>query len=281
MSMNRRRLLFTTGAASLAVLAGVGTVSAAGPIAYWHMDEAAGATVAMDSVGTAHAVAGADALANPPVAGVAGILGNAWSFDASNDSALNVPAPDQTVFTTLGLPTGFTYSGWVKIDDASGANTIFSMSDAAAGSEEAALNADNGVLRFLSRHNTLDNIDIVGTTPIGDGLWHHVAVATSAAGTTLYMDGNVEGTSPYGSDPATFTTNMNNFAVNFGANNDNSAVLQWEYAGLIDEFSIYDYALSADDIAYIAANPGAVVPEPAGLMLLAVGIGCVSARRSS
>ncbi len=267
-------------AASLGIMLSASYTFAAGPIAYWNMDEDAGATVALDSVGIADAIAAAADDATPPTAGATGILGKAWEFNESNDSVLEVPAPNQAVFTTLGHATGLTYSGWFNTTDGGGANTFFSISDKAAGSEESALNVDNNVLRFFARHNTLENIDISSTATVDDGQWHHAAVTSSvAAGTILYLDGSPVASSPYAVDIASLTTNYDNIVVEFGANDDNSAVKQWEYEGLVDEFSVYACALSAEDVAYIAANPGAVVPEPASLMLLAMGMGCLGLRR--
>ena len=274
------RLKGSMVAAAVTVMACAGTATATGPIAYWNMDEAALSPAALDSVGIADAIAGAAADGNLPVAGVAGILGTAWSFDGSNDSALSIAPPNQAAFTGLGF-SGWSYSGWINSPiGAGGADTAFSITDAAAGSEEAALRVNNGALNFLGRHNGNPNVDITGSL-VNDGQWHHVAVVSSAAGgTILYLDGSPDASSPDGVDIATFTANDNNVSVNFGANNDNGANLQWEYAGLIDEFSVYDFALSAGDVGFLAANPGATVPEPASLALIAGAIGCVSLRRS-
>lgn len=265
---------------AVALMASAGSAMAAGPIAYWNMDEAALSPAALDSVGVADAVASAAADGNLPVAGVPGILGTAWSFDGSNDNALTVIPPNQAAFTGLGF-SGWSYSGWINSPiGAGGADTVFSITDAAAGSEEAALRVNNGALNFLGRHNSNNNVDITGSL-VNDGQWHHVAVVSSAAGgTILYLDGSPEASSPDGVDIATFTANNNNVAVNFGANNDNGANLQWEYAGLVDEFSVYDVALSANDVAFLAANPGATVPEPASAALFAGAVGLVSLRRS-
>ena len=265
---------------AVALMASAGSAMAAGPIAYWNMDDAALSPAALDSVGVADAIASAAADGNLPVAGVPGILGTAWSFDGSNDNALTVIPPNQAAFTGLGF-SGWSYSGWINSPiGAGGADTVFSITDAAAGSEEAALRVNNGALNFLGRHNSNNNVDITGSL-VNDGQWHHVAVVSSAAGgTILYLDGSPEASSPDGVDIATFTANNNNVAVNFGANNDNGANLQWEYAGLVDEFSVYDVALSANDVAFLAANPGATVPEPASVALFAGAVGLVSLRRS-
>ncbi|MEQ9455507.1 MAG: LamG domain-containing protein [Phycisphaeraceae bacterium] len=257
-----------------------GGVASAGPIAHWSMDETAGAPAAIDSVGGADAVAMVADGGNLPVAGAVGVLGGAWSFDGSNDAHLNAPPPTQSAFTTLGLANGgFSYSGWVNTTNASGADTIFSISDAAAGSEEAALRLVDGSLNFLGRHNGLDNVEIAGS-PVSNGEWRHVAVTSGPGGTVIYLDGAPDGNSPFGVDIATFTTNDGNVSVNFGANNDNGGGLQWEYIGLIDEFTVYNSVLTPDQVRFLSTNPGAIVPEPTGLALATMLAALCGLRRS-
>ncbi|ARN56179.1 LamG-like jellyroll fold domain-containing protein [Sedimentisphaera salicampi] len=243
----------------------------AGLIAHWAMDEAAGASEAVDSVGNANAAPSSASNGTDPASGAQGRFGKAWEFDGSNDNHLNVAPPDQAVFTTLGF-TGFSYSGWVKVSDGM-SDTIFSISDAAAGSEEAALRVVSGNLNFLGRHNSNDNVDISGGASLMDDEWHHVAVSSSGqTGTLLYLDGSEVASSSFGVDIDTFTTNDGNVAVNFGANNDNGSGLQWEYGGLIDEFRVYDHALSETEVENLA------VPEPATISLLAAGLGFFAGR---
>ncbi|AQQ70486.1 hypothetical protein SMSP2_00838 [Limihaloglobus sulfuriphilus] len=238
-----------------------GSMLEADLIAYWAMDETAGATEAVDSIGIANAIAAASG--DNPVAGAAGMFGNAWSFSGSDDNRLHIDPPNQAAFTTLGY-SGFSYSGWVNSTDGA-TDTIFSISDAAAGSEEAALRIVSNQLNFLGRHNTNDNVDITSQQTLNLGQWYHVAVASDLSGTVLYLDGNEVASSPYGVDIATFTTNDNNVSVNFGANNDNGTGLQWEYAGLIDEFRVYDHKLSVSEVESLA------VPEPTTMSLIGIG----------
>lgn len=252
---------FTLSSASWAAVA---------PVAHWNMDEASGASAALDSIGPADAVAGS--AGNLPTAGAAGILNGAWSFDESNDNRLAVDASlgNNAAFVNLGLPTGFSYSGWIKTSHDTTPDTIFSISDAAAGSEEAALRVVEGNIDFLGRHNSLDNVTITTSTFVANGEWRHIAFTSDASGSVLYVDGLVAGTSAFGVDIKTFTTNNNNVSVNFGANNDNGGGLQWEYAGLIDEFTVYEGALGELEVEFLANNPGAIIPEPTSLTLFAM-----------
>lgn len=259
-----------TIALGLCVALGSSAQAAVTPVAHWNMDEDAGAAAALDSIGPADAVAGSEG--NLPMAGVTGILNGAWSFDESNDNRLAVDASvgNNAACVNLGLPTGFSYSGWINTDHATTPDTIFSISDAAAGSEEAALRVVEGNIDFLGRHNSLDNVAITTSTFVADGEWHHIAFTSDASGSVLYVDGLSVGSSAFGVDIKTFTTNSNNVSVNFGANNDNGGGLQWEYAGLIDEFTVYEGALSELEVEFLANTPGAIIPEPASLTLFAV-----------
>jgi hypothetical protein len=249
---------------------GMGQVAHGDLIAYWNFDEPAGATALQDQVGPADAVAAS--AGNLPMAGQPGIFGGGWSFDGSDDNRLAVDAAagDNAAFVPLGF-SGWSYSGWINTTSLDGADTIFSISDAAAGSEEAALRLTGGLVNFLGRHNSNPNVDITGTTNVSDGEWHHLAVASDASGTILYVNGVAEASTGDGVDIATFTTNAGNISVNFGANNDNAPNLQWEYAGLIDEFRVYNHKLSAAEVAVLA------IPEPNSLLLL--GLAALVARR--
>ncbi len=41
--------------------------------------------------------------------------------------------------------------------------------------------------------------------------------------------------------------------------------------GDIDDVQVYDVALTADQVAWLSAHPGAVIPEPGTLVSLVVG----------
>ena len=260
-----RTALFATCAASVQLTYG-------GSVAYWDFDEPAGATVLIDQIGPADAIAGGDVF---PTAGHPGAFGTAWDFDGSNDCRLAVDAAggvNNAAFLGLGFG-GWSYSGWVNSTSLDGADTVFSISDAAAGSEEAALRLTGGLANFLGRHNTNANVDITGTTNIADGAWHHLALTSDLDETVLWVDGVPEASSPNGVDISTFTTNSGNVSVNFGANNDNGGGLQWEYVGLIDEFRVFDHRLSPAEVAALA------VPEPGSILLLSLALSLGLRRR--
>jgi len=115
------------------------------------------------------------------------------------------------------------------------------------------------------------------TTPLDDGLWHHVAVvlpdlvAPDALDITVFIDGEQETLTQTSGEPIDTTTGYNvligrEFAFNKGA-----------LDGLFDEVAIYDRALPSGLIRQLAAGVSpALIPEP-GTWLIAVGLGAFGA----
>ena len=99
------------------------------------------------------------------------------------------------------------------------------------------------------------------TTPrqiITDANWHHVAVVVSTFGNVIYLDGvavaigDLTYTTGSASTQAFFDDVEDLDSVSLGRNVD-SAGAEWHYDGLMDEFRVYDYALSGPEIAALAA----------------------------
>jgi hypothetical protein len=106
------------------------------------------------------------------------------------------------------------------------------------------------------------NATIVSKTSVNDGRWHHVGIVyRKTLGAELYIDGKFEGKS----GPAEMWVPDVNFtlgALTFGRPSGS-------FGGDIDELSIFGQAISAQDMAGIAASPGwfsrdlTVLPNPA------------------
>ena len=105
----------------------------------------------------------------------------------------------------------------------------------------------------------------VGTTPPGDGDWHHIAVTFSSGDHDLYIDGErVGGSATTGTIDARSTELGIGAWIGDGASFSRSA---------LDDLRIYDNVLTQSDIQ-------ALIPEPAGLGLLALGgLGLFARRR--
>ena len=92
---------------------------------------------------------------------------------------------------------------------------------------------------------------IVGTTPVWDGQWHHVAAVLADDGSPnvdevrLYVDGHLEPISAVSSQPVN-TSGATNVAI--GA----YTIAPQYFNGLIDDVRIYERILNAGEIATLA-----------------------------
>jgi hypothetical protein len=82
--------------------------------------------------------------------------------------------------------------------------------------------------------------ELVGVTPVTDGQWHHVAVVYDGSFKRLYVDGNLEASSPF-----SLPVDTNDLKVRLGFN-EQSPVGQ--YSGALDDVRIYDRAISGQEI---------------------------------
>jgi hypothetical protein len=102
-----------------------------------------------------------------------------------------------------------------------------------------------------------------------DDVWKHVVAAVDMdASSELYIDGV-----SYASGGVTATMKTD------GPWELGRMLGGWDLAGSLDDVQIYSGALSADDAAWLASNPGAVIPEPSSIVLLLVGFLALVTRR--
>lgn len=241
-----------------------------------------------DSIGGAHGT-----LANPQ--GLAtyhdGVLdlrqanNNVASINAATAGA-HVELPDG-VISALGNQA--TFETWINVETNRNWDRIFDFgtSDAGDGSSGGGANSEyifastqngaNGALRVAHRSQN-DPPDTAFGENFVDGLWrmtagveHHLAVVwDEVAGTqSVYLDGQPIGSSAIRSTISLATMNdVNNW---LGRS-------QWPdpmFDGTFNEFRIYDYALSGDQVmGNFLAGPDAVnvIPEPSSWVLAALGV---------
>ena len=178
---------------------------------------------------------------------VPGEIGNAVSL-SGNGEYVNLPA---------GIVSGlndFTISAWVNPS----ANTAWSrVFDFGTGTNDymfLTLSAGGGPVRFAittSGNGAEQQLNAPGNLPLNT--WSHVAVTLSGGTGTLYIDGQ----------PAAANTNMTLTPAALGATNQNW-IGRSQFSGdpfldaAVDDFQIYDRALSATEIASLASGqPGA------------------------
>lgn len=173
----------------------------------------------------------------------AGAAGNALDLVAAKQSYVQLPsdllagACEASIATWVYLNSG---GSWQRIFDLGKDQTSYMFL--------TPRNSMTGVLRFaITVHGSSNEQVVESPTALSLGTWHHVAVVLGADGATLYLDGASVG---------------HNQAVTLrpadlaGATHDyigRSAFAADPYLdGDIDEYRVYDRALSADEVKALA-----------------------------
>lgn len=166
-----------------------------------------------------------------------GKVSESWSFDGVDD--------DVSTPVTLNYSNGITFECWVKTTDSDG----LLMADTGTTDETGmGLFVENGLIHlgFYKSTPNINNFTIHGSF-IADGQFHHIVGTwtgdTTPDGAKLYVDGNV-----VGRDTALTTIGSTTKTINFGW------IVGSRYfalAGLIDEASIYNRALTSQEIINI------------------------------
>ena len=115
----------------------------------------------------------------------------------------------------------------------------------------------NDVSRFMLNTN---GEAIVDDTEFDDGLLHHVVCIVDATTSSYYLDGNLVNSVPNGSSKLTDIGTQFAYIAKGGWSNDPN----WN--GLLHEMSVYDKALTTDNVKYLYSlnAPVAVVPVEPG-----------------
>jgi serine/threonine protein kinase len=215
-----------------------------GMVAWWKFDEGSGSTVA-DSSGNNYA---ATLVGGPQW--VAGYDGGALQFDGTDDY---VELPIGSLISSL---TNSTFATRVNFSNAGGAwQRIF---DFGSGTTVYMFLTPNNeytdTMRFAITvaGNTAEDQATAPTT-LASG-WHHVAVTidTDNGIITLYLDGSVVAQNTQ----ATLSPNALGNTTNNWLGRSQYADDAY-YKGLLDDFRIYNYALSEDEVKALYAGSGA------------------------
>ena len=221
------------------------TVLADAPVAYYRFEETAG-TSAIDSSGNGNT----GTYTNGPLLAQTGQpeLGLAVSFDGINDY-VRTPRTVSTDFTLeLWLRTTATSPGGTQAYQGDG----LLWSDVGGSANDFVLAALNDRAAFFTGN---PDTTVIGTTPINDGLWHHVVVTRTMGGAKrLYVDAVLQATGTTNGSPLTAQPQ-----IMIAAN-----ILDSRYfEGLVDEVAYYTTVLSLARIqAHYAARIAPVPPVP-------------------
>ncbi len=190
-----------------------------------------------------------------------GYVGSAIDLDGVDDFV--------TLQPRVANSEDITVAAWVNWDGGAAWQRIFDFGTGTWSYLYLTPSSGDGKLRFGIKNTAGEQT--VETSALTVGTWTHVAVTLSGDMATLYVNG-----SPAASNPSV-TINPTDFKpwVN------NIGKSQWpadpRFNGRIDEFRVYNYALSAGDVAALAAQSTEATPPvaPAGLNTI-VGDGTVN-----
>ena len=264
-----RRATLAGGAALIALFLAVRSASA-DLVAYYSFNNSSNPTVVPDDSGHGHVgtPTGAAAYTNGGGAPLPGGGGNAFQFFGDPDSVGIDIAGTAVPFSTLTDNNAGTVAFWVKAGSAD--QTHFGMFQAPLTRQFQAHVpwSDNGVY-FDVGGGAAGGVNRVNApiTRLGSynfTQWHHWAFVHDAAGTaTIYQDGRVFLT---GAQTAAIGP-IDTVAIGNRIPGSNEAI-----TGLIDEFYVFNHALTAAEVQ-------ALVPEPAGIGFVAAAGVLVMRRR--
>jgi hypothetical protein len=242
-------------------------VLADGPLAYFRLDEASG-TTAYDYAGGNNGTYTNVSLGVPGYNSSAPVQSDPsetaaefGDFPPNNDYAGNVPS-----YLNFGVTNGgnaeFSVEAWFnEYLFLNGGNGIVALGYGNGG-EQFVLDTGNGSsggLRFFVR-NAAGVVSPASTsyTPANDGKWHHVVGVCDEAGghVYLYLDGALVGSGTIAPNTGLLssTTPLSIGARQSGGSNPPN--YDFQFIGVIDDVSLYNYALSSTQVAnhYYAAG---------------------------
>ncbi|MDD4289981.1 MAG: LamG domain-containing protein [Patescibacteria group bacterium] len=228
------------------------------PILYYNFDEGHGTTVydykTITSIGTL-------------VSGTAwindGKFGRALSFDG-NDDYVDIP------YYNFNRP-GFTFSFWIKTS--TGDQTIFNTYSSTP--RNAFYINSNGTIKYNirgSNGSTTPNLHVTSLSSIKDNNWHHIVSVKDDDNVYIYIDGKRESAITGAKD---INSNSGRATLGLGANGVYHDIYDGVYSGLIDEFKIYEYALSPDQVKLDYNNGMAMILGGSGTSTSAGSAYCV------
>jgi len=164
-------------------------------------------------------------------AGSTGKRNYALGLDGTNDY-LNVSSPD--------LPTDdFTYTGWIKPDTVTANDFLLSSVDQ-SGNQEFGIRLSSDMDIFMVTAQEFDSTALIST-----GVWTHFALTRVGSNMTLYLNGEQDST-----DTNSTTLDFDTCPLIIGGDQDTGCAgsIGDNYDGLIDDFRIYNYGLSANQV---------------------------------
>jgi len=209
------------------------TVIADAPVAYYRLDDLLGSLTAADSSG--------NGLGGLYFGGV--LLGQPGAFVNDADTAVLFDGVNAHVRVLNPVSDNFSIEFWMNtsVESLTGSQTYqgtgIVWSDVAGTANDWIVGYLNNVASFFTG-NPDDTIN--GTTPLNNGVWHHI-VATRALGgaKNLYVDGQLENTG---------FTNSNLLNANPVIEIGGNTLDRRYFTGGLDEVAIYTVELTPDQV---------------------------------
>jgi hypothetical protein len=186
-----------------------------------------------------------------------GAANSAYSLD---NAGFSTASTDYITVGDYGLTGGnATYSIWATAPSGLFERMLFSTLNGPPGPN---LYFNNGKVAW----DTYDDIRNPFGTFATDSGWHNYTVVLDSVANTaaLYFDGILVG-------DAVYRAPGDSLQIGNTGGADNHS---YGWAGSVDDFAIYDTALSGADVANLVSNgiSAPVIPEPANLAVLGVGL---------
>lgn len=202
-----------------------------GPVARYRFDGAEGSTEFLDTSGFDRHGSIPDGVAQLGASPVAGEEGTALTLNGTG--AVTVPVSPFEPFETLSVST------WVQLDDANATQTLFGIGVDTP--DVAVLFQEGGLAWYVAGEPRL-----VSDPALTSGQKHHVAVSFAPDALVLFVDGVEVGREDAPEAlPDVFEGNLSIGAIG-------TAVA---LVGSVDDFQIYDRAISAGDVTSLKDNP--------------------------
>lgn len=164
---------------------------------------------------------------------------SAYSFDGSSTAKIEIPASPVLNTATMG---SFTYACWFNPSAPTipGVNTrVFCIQDASGRNYDLSYNYQLNKLIFINFNVSSINIQISSNTTFAIGTWYHIAlVIDGSERPSLYVNGQLDVSS----------TARVIRPINPKYTIGNHTVINWNFAGKIDDVRVYNRALSPAEL---------------------------------
>ncbi len=216
-------------------------------IHHWKLDETSG-TTATDSVGSNNGTLSSGLNAGNDFH--SGKVSYALEFDGVDDYIATTPV----LTNMMGASDDFTTSFWFYGYDITNnfKNRIYSEGQNGPDFISISVRNDSSdvlEIGITDTGNGYGSTSAIGTTALVSNQWYHGAIVKNGTTYTVYLNGSVDGTTSFIHNPAGIT----NGAIG-KLNREAYDTTDYPFDGLIDDFRIYNRALSAVEIQAIHDN---------------------------